>query len=82
VDRYPNRAVRLARTLRALRESTWPDQELTQARLAQAFSFEGRVAAATLSSWESLTNSETLSPGLQDPSAQLHELSQNLDGDQ
>jgi hypothetical protein len=82
VDRYPDHAVRLARALRALRESTWPDQKLTQAQLAQALSSEGRVAAATLSSWESLTNPETLSPGLQDPSARLYELAPNLDGDQ
>jgi hypothetical protein len=49
----------LARTLRDLRESSWPDQELTQAQLANALSSEGRVAAATLSSWESLTNPKT-----------------------
>jgi hypothetical protein len=51
-----NQAVRLARALRALRETTWPDRELTQAQLAKALSSEGRVAGATLSSWESLTN--------------------------
>jgi hypothetical protein len=55
----PNQAVRLARRLRQLRESNWPDQDLTQAQLAKAFSAEGRVAAATLSSWESLTNPKT-----------------------
>jgi hypothetical protein len=55
----PSQAVRLARVLRDLRESTWPDQELTQAQLAKALSSEGRVAAATLSSWESLTNPKT-----------------------
>jgi hypothetical protein len=49
----------LARALRGLRESTWPDQELTQAQLAKALSSEGRVSAATLSSWESLTNPKT-----------------------
>ena len=80
VDRYPNHGVKLAR--RRWRESTWPDQDLTQAQLAEALNSESRVAAATLSSWESLTNSETLSPGLQDPSARLYELSSNLDGDQ
>jgi hypothetical protein len=82
VDRYPNHAVRLARGLRGLRESTWPDQELTQAQLPKALSSEGRVAAATSSSWESLTNSKTLSPGLQDPSARLYELTLNQDGDE
>ena len=54
-----DRAVRLARTLRDLRESTWPDHELTQSQLASALSSEGRVAAATLSSWESLTTPKT-----------------------
>jgi len=54
----PNRAIRLARTLRELREST-PGSELTQAQLAKALSAESRVASATLSSWESLTNPKT-----------------------
>jgi hypothetical protein len=54
-----NRAVRLAHALRDLRESTWPDQVLTQAQLATALSSEGRVASATLSSWESTTNPKT-----------------------
>ena len=55
----PNQAVRLARALRDLRESTWPDRVLTQSQLAKALSSEGRVAAATLSSWESTTNPKT-----------------------
>jgi hypothetical protein len=54
-----NQAVRLARALRALRETSWPEHELTQAQLAKALSAEGRVAGATLSSWESLTNPKT-----------------------
>jgi hypothetical protein len=45
-----SQAVKLARALRELRESTWPDQELTHAQLAKALSSEGRVAGATLSS--------------------------------
>jgi hypothetical protein len=52
-------AFQLARALRNLRESTWPDHALTQADLAQALSSEGRVASATLSSWESTTNPKT-----------------------
>jgi hypothetical protein len=52
-------AVTLAGALRDLRESTWPDRELTQAQLAEALSSEGRVAGPTLSSWESLTNPKT-----------------------
>jgi hypothetical protein len=52
-----NQAVRLARALRDLRETTWPDHVLTQSQLAKVFSSEGaRVAPATLSSWESTTN--------------------------
>jgi len=54
-----NPAVKLARALRALRETKWPERELTQAQLAKALSSEGRVAGATLSSWESLTNPKT-----------------------
>lgn len=49
----------LARALRDLRESTWPDHVPTQAQLAKALSAEGRVAPATLSSWESNTNPRT-----------------------
>lgn len=52
----PRQAVRLARTLRELRESEWPGEELTQAQLATAFSTESKVGPATLSSWESTTN--------------------------
>ena len=54
-----SQAVKLARALRELRESTAPDQELTQAQLAKALSSEGSVASATLSSWESTTNPKT-----------------------
>jgi hypothetical protein len=52
-------AFELARALRKLRESTWADRVLTQAQLAKALSSEGRVAAATLSSWESSTTPKT-----------------------
>ena len=52
-------AVRLARRLRELREHEWPDVTLTQAELARALSAQSRVASATLSSWESLTNPKT-----------------------
>jgi hypothetical protein len=52
-------AIRLARTLRELRESAWLGVELTQAQLAKALSADSRVASATLSSWESLTNPKT-----------------------
>lgn len=49
----------LARYLRRLRESNWPDANLTQAQLATAFSTEQRVGAATISTWESSTNPKT-----------------------
>lgn len=55
----PAQAVRLARALRELRESRWPEQDLTQVQLARALSSEGRVAPATLSSWESATTPKT-----------------------
>jgi hypothetical protein len=50
-------ALRLAKALREIRESTWPGHVLTQAQLADALSSEDKkVASATLSSWESTTN--------------------------
>jgi hypothetical protein len=51
-----DQALTLARALRDLRESTWPQHVLTQAQLARVFSSEDAVAPATLSSWESTTN--------------------------
>jgi hypothetical protein len=56
VARNAEQAAGLARALRELRLSTWPDRVPTQAELARALSSEGHVAAQTLSSWESLTN--------------------------
>ena len=55
----PDRAARLARRLRALREDEWPDVTLTQAQLAEAFSQDKPVAAATVSTWESPTRPKT-----------------------
>src|SRR5688500_3771838 len=52
-------AAELARALRNLRESAWTERKLTQAELAQALSSEGRVAPATLASWESTTAPKT-----------------------
>ena len=59
---YHTQEVNLARSLRDLRESAWQEHALTQAQLAKAFSTEGRVAPATVSSWESTTSPKTLSP--------------------
>ena len=51
-----NQAFTLAHALRELRQTTWPDAVPTQAQLAAALSTEeGRVAPATVSSWESTT---------------------------
>lgn len=52
----PSRAARLARSLKELRESRWPEVRLKQADLATALSEESNVVAATISSWESTTN--------------------------
>jgi hypothetical protein len=57
-----SQAVRLARRLRDLRESHWPDIGLTQVDLARALSEEQRVASATLSAWESVTNPKPAPP--------------------
>jgi hypothetical protein len=48
-------ALQLAQRLRQLRQQRWPDARLTQDALAKAFKAEGNLAAATVSSWESLT---------------------------
>jgi len=48
-------ALHLAQRLRQLRQQRWPDARLTQDALATAFGVEGNLAAATVSSWESLT---------------------------
>jgi hypothetical protein len=57
----PNETIRVAHALRQLRESTWPDQELTQAQLATRLGPEGRdVGRATLSWREAATNPPTL----------------------
>jgi hypothetical protein len=57
----PPAALQLAQRLRQLRQQRWPDARLTQDKLAKAFSAEENVAAATVSSWESL-NSPKLPP--------------------
>lgn len=53
-------ALQLAGRLRQLREQ-WPDVSLTQQKLAKAFAAEGKLAAATVSSWES-TSAPKLPP--------------------
>jgi hypothetical protein len=50
------RGAPLAQRLRDLRERTWSDVTLTQAKLAKALSAEVNVAPATLASWESRTD--------------------------
>jgi hypothetical protein len=75
-----SQAVRLARTLRELRESEWPGVELTQAQLAHALSTESRVASATLSSWESLTNPKTPTASRLNAYARFFATRRSLDG--
>ncbi len=48
----------LARRLRELRETRWPDITLTQAAMAEALGGDSRLGVSTISSWES-TNSLT-----------------------
>ena len=50
----PPAALQLAQRLRQLRQQ-WTDVRLTQDKLATAFSAEEKLAAATVSSWESAT---------------------------
>jgi len=52
----PPAALQLAQRLRMLRQQHWPDARLTQDKLAMAFSAEENLAAATVSSWESLSS--------------------------
>ena len=56
----PPAALQLARRLRQLRQQ-WADARLTQDKLATAFSAEEKLAAASVSSWES-TNAPKLPP--------------------
>ena len=49
----PPAVLQLAQRLRNLRQQ-WPDARLTQEALANAFSAEGSLSAATVSSWESM----------------------------
>jgi hypothetical protein len=49
-------ARKLAWRLRQLRQHQWPDARLTQDMLAKALSSEGKLASATVSSWESATS--------------------------
>jgi len=51
----PPAALQLAQRLRQLRQQ-WPDASLTQQQLAEVFSTEEKLAAATVSSWENLTS--------------------------
>jgi hypothetical protein len=77
----PSQAVRLARALRDLRDSEWPEAELTQAQLAKALSAEGRVAPATLSSWESLSNPKTPTPSRLTAYARFFATKRSLEGE-
>ena len=73
--------VRLARALRRLRQTSWPSHVLTQSQLAKALSSEGRVAPATLSSWESATNPKTPSAARISAYARFFCTQRSLEGD-
>ena len=75
-----NQALILARALRDLRESTWPNSVVTQAQLAKALSLEGHVASATLSSWESTTNPKTPSAARISAYARFFATERSLEG--
>jgi transcriptional regulator with XRE-family HTH domain len=75
-----NQALKLAETLRDLRESTWLDRVLTQAQLAKALTSEGHVAAATLSSWESTSNPKTPSAARISAYARFFSTKRSLEG--
>ena len=72
----PDRAARLARRLRELRETYWPDAELTQSQLAAAF----KVASATISPWESPTRPKTPSTARLGDYARFFSTRRSLDG--
>ena len=74
------KAVRLARRLRELREHEWPDRTLTQAELARALGVQGRVAPATVSSWESLTSPKTPTTARLHAYARFFATSRSMDG--
>jgi hypothetical protein len=73
-------ALRLARALRDLREREWPDVSLTQGQLAKALSAQTNVVAATLSSWESLTNPKTPTTARLNAYARFFSTRRSLDG--
>jgi hypothetical protein len=76
-----DQALALAGALRDLRETKWPDHGLTQAQLAKAFSSEGHVAPATLSSWESPTSPKTPSAARVSAYARFFCTSRSLEGE-
>jgi hypothetical protein len=76
----PDQAVRLARRLKELRGSHWPDVDLTQAELATAFSGESKVASATISSWESTSSPKTPTAARLSAYARFFATRRSLDG--
>lgn len=77
-----DQAIRLSSELRKLRETTWPDIDLTQAQLAKVFSAEEKVASATVSSWESATNPKTPSPARLSLYARFFCSGRSIEGDE
>ena len=74
------KGVPLAQRLRDLREHTWPDVTLTQARLARALSAEIKIAPATLASWESRSDPKTPSTARLNAYARFFATRRSLEG--
>jgi transcriptional regulator with XRE-family HTH domain len=79
----PEQAVRLARRLRELRQTHWPSTGLTQAQLAAAFSTEAgsKIASATISAWESVSNPKTPPSGRLATYARFFATDRSVDGE-
>ena len=78
----PEQAARLAKRLRDLRQSHGPSS-LTQAQLAAAFSTEkeSKVASATISAWESVTNPKMPPVSRLDTYARFFATDRSLEGE-
>lgn len=70
----------LARRLRELRRSSFPDSKLTQLQLANALSQDEPVANSTLSSWENISAPTLPPPGRLSAYAQFFATERSLEG--
>jgi hypothetical protein len=76
----PAAGASLARRLRELRRSGFPDVKLTQLQLAQALSEDEPVADSTLSSWENVRAPTLPPPGRLSAYAQFFATKRSLEG--